>query len=313
MKIFKYWARSGKREITVNGKKHVIWCWGWSDASDAAARKNADHRLGVIEANTELIGYDRYPYGVNAIREMMIGADEKDPAEPAYIITRNSYGSLILNAARAMFVDIDVTISNSLMAKLRHYISKWFSSAAKTSNEKDPRDFDHIELFCRKFGYFDPGSRTAAEKGYIEKLTKMAGDSEGFSARVYRTARGLRYLITHKEYDPASDEVFEMFNALGSDPMYSKLCRCQSSFRARLTPKSWRCGAGKIKIFYPFDGHASEAAFKNWLVNYEAAVKSYATCKYLATVGSGVIAENLAGIIRLHDETSRAYTDLPLA
>jgi len=312
LKFFKYWASSDRREIFANGKKHVVRCWGWSDASEAAARKNADHRLGVIEANADLIGYDRYPYGVGPIREMLIASDAGDAEDPAFVITRNSYGSLILNAARAMFVDIDVTISNSLMAKLRHYVSKWFSSAA-SSEKCAPAEMDHIELFCRRIGSSESDSRTAAEKGYIEKLTKMAGDSESFSARVYRTARGLRYIITHREFDPASDEVFEMFNALGGDPMYSKLCRCQRSFRARLTPKSWRCGVEKIKIYYPFESAAGESAFKNWLAKYESVSKNHATCKYLTSIGSGVVDKNLAGIIRLHDETSLAGSELPLA
>ena len=56
--------------------------------------------------------------------------------------------------------------------------------------------------------------------------------------------------------------------ALGADPAFLHLCRIQGSFRARLTPKPWRCGQANPPGSFPREPEA-QAAFAEWLAQYQ--------------------------------------------
>ncbi len=48
-------------------------------------------------------------------------------------------------------------------------------------------------------------------------------------------------------------------------------------------------------------------------VGYEAGIEAWATCSLMESVGSGRIHPEADSIIRLHDQMTRAESDLPLA
>jgi hypothetical protein len=135
----------------------------------------------------------------------------------------------------------------------------------------------------------------------------------GLSGRVYKTAAGYRFLITSAAFDPAGDLSQSVLSQFGSDPLYMRLCKLQQSFRARLTPKPWRCGLRMPPVKFPFDTPRDEDRFREWEAGYTAAVARYATCKFLASVGSAGVHPAYADLVDYHDQESKAASSLPLA
>src|SRR5262249_7835846 len=80
--------------------------------------------------------------------------------------------------------------------------------------------------------------------------------------RVYQTRSGLRYLVTHAPFDPGDADTEAAMQFLGCDPNYMILCRAQKSFRARLTPKPWRCGVRKPPGRFPWQSQSEEQAMR---------------------------------------------------
>jgi hypothetical protein len=95
----KYWARG---EASVGSSSAS--CWRWSDISEDDARQQATQRAGEL-ATLFASGrhhLDRYSYGDRPAREEII-----ETLGNGAVVTRNVYGALVLNAARAMFIDVD--------------------------------------------------------------------------------------------------------------------------------------------------------------------------------------------------------------
>jgi hypothetical protein len=90
------------------------------------------------------------------------------------------------------------------------------------------------------------------------------------------------------------------------------LCKIQESFRARLTPKPWRCGQPNPPVSFPRDPE-DEALFANWLEAYDRAASEKATCRFVEAIGWGRTNADTDRIVRLHDERTKAGSDLPLA
>jgi hypothetical protein len=101
--------------------------------------------------------------------------------------------------------------------------------------------------------------------------------------------------------------------ALGSDPLYLRLCRSQRSFRARLTPKPWRCGTRAAPARFPFETLAAEAAFRKWQEHYDGRRQRFATCALIGALGSAEVHPEVREIAAIHDEETRATSGLPLA
>ncbi len=92
-----------------------------------------------------------------------------------------------------------------------------------------------------------------------------------------------------------------------------RLCVAQRSFRARLTPKPWRCDCSLPAAAHPRVDAAVHQGFADWVGAYEAAYTGYATCRYIETVGSGRPRGRSEDLIRLHDRMTRCNDPLPLA
>jgi hypothetical protein len=97
------------------------------------------------------------------------------------------------------------------------------------------------------------------------------------------------------------------------DPAFRQLCRVQQSFRARLTPKPWRCGYVVPPTHYPRETADDRQRFAEWLAGYDVACAGWATCRFTESVGTGAPAPALETVIRLHDGLTRCEEDLPLA
>jgi len=220
---------------------------------------------------------DRYSYGERPIREERLEEFNAPDGSPVFVITRNGYGCLVINAARAMFIDVDLPEGNQ-------------SSGLIGMFRKAP----------------DPAEAVLAS--VRAGLSALAPHS----FRIYRTAAGLRILALDREYDPQGDEAMTIMSSIGADPAYMQLCKVQTSFRARLTPKPWRCEINKPPFSFPRLAGAQQQ-FLNWVARYDKASQPYATCRFVEQLGRTATAPSVAPVLALHDKLTRVESDLPLA
>ena len=96
----------------------------------------------------------------------------------------------------------------------------------------------------------------------------------------------LRCMVTSSPYSPLAAETYSLLQQLGSDPLYTKLCKVQESFRARVSPKFWRCGGMEPPSRYPFFDHVLERRYRDWEQRYERIADNYSTCVLIGSFGN---------------------------
>lgn len=178
------------------------------------------------------------------------------------IITRNAYGALVLNTARVMFIDIDLKEA--------------------------------------KAGLFGKPPDVAGEAR--ARIERWVSRNPGWGMRVYRTKAGLRCIATHDLFDPEHAKTQTILKELESDPLYVTLCRAQKCFRARLTPKHWRCDIHTRPPHYPFDNLKEEERHQRWVRFYEETIRDYAVCELVAELGDRSRHSEVERVIAAHDE-----------
>jgi hypothetical protein len=275
MNFPKFWAL---------GTSGSFQAWRWSDASQDEAAGLARDAAVRIEAAFRASGgqLERYGYADRPLREPVISTINDAAGNVLAAVSRNSYGCDVLNAAQAMFVDVDLPEESKAAGGLLG------------------------SLFGRK-----PQPNSAVDAA-IAKASAWAQQQPGWNWRIYRTYGGLRLLATHALFEPSEAECGPAFEAVGADPLYRKLCQTQRSFRARLTPKPWRVRISAPPARWPFQNAAAQQAFDAWNGRYGAASADKATCRLLSDGGGSVI-DSLQPIIELHDKVTRATSGLPLA
>lgn len=284
MRIPRYWSRL--RQFVNDSKNHPldleIIAGSLESPEDAAlaVRRKRDALVQRLSGGGGL--GDPYPYGVGEMREEIKDEliDEKSGQTQA-IITRNSYGSLVLNAASAMFVDIDIDLpqGRGLWAAIKACFGSRERAGGKAGESAELRAIERVKVFCQNYSAW------------------------GF--RVYRTRAGLRLLATHELFDPKADQTLKVMRDLDCDPLYLKLCRSQDSFRARLTPKPWRTGMNERPPEpFPWRDAKAEARHRAWERDYERRIENFKTCEFVGAFGAQGIHPEVAPIVHVHD----AYT-----
>jgi len=147
----------------------------------------------------------------------------------------------------------------------------------------------------------------------LAQVQAWAQSHRDLGVRVYRTAAGLRCLITNQLFDPTATETVELLRQAGSDPLYVRLCHAQSCFRARLTPKPWRCGASTPPVRYPWSGSDQEALFCRWQAEYEQAAGNYSVCRLVGQTGPSVVHPDIQPLVSLHDRFTCGPVERELA
>ena len=166
------------------------------------------------------------------------------------IITENSYRAHILNAPEMMIVDVDTDYS-------------------------EDGSLDSVIAFN--------------ESVALTALNVYQDQHPDSSFRVYRTAKGLRYIRTDCKTDPKRSWL--AMRQLLADPKYRRLCEFQETFRARLTPKPWRTDS-------PNCWQAVDQ-LEEW--------SEYQVCQYITTVGDrSKIIDEFKPMIEYHDRWTRA-------
>src|SRR2546423_6277310 len=228
MKFPRFWARGRSGDFLV---------WRWSFESLLEAQALADRAAQQI---AERFREGNYPprhatyYPDRPFREQVLEEIKSETGEALALITRNSYGCLVLNTERGMFVDIDLPEPKRSGGFFKRLLGKADAS---------PAGNPHSEAMAR-----------------IENWT---GKNPEWGWRVYRTRSGLRLLATHGLVDANSEIANRVFDAVGADPLYRKLCNTQKCFRARLTPKPWRCGISSKPARWPWLDAKQEKRFQD--------------------------------------------------
>ena len=204
--------------------------------------------------------------------------------ESAAVVTRNSYGCLVLNTARVMFVDIDL-----------------------------PEPKAGGGFFKRLFGKPDVAPPTDARHQAMTKIEDWTRKNPQWGWRIYRTRAGLRLMAMQGLVEADSDIAAGVFEALGADPLYRKLCKTQKCFRARLTPKPWRCGLRGRPERWPWLDAKAESRFQKWEAQYQSSSSNWATCELVAQIGNSAVHAEVQPIVKLHDDATRVTSKLQLA
>ena len=252
MNVPRFWARSTADVRNKDGRSLELAAWGWSSNDRSEAEAKARERLARLRSRVEhgLELSHGYAYAERPLREEIVEELRAPRGEVVGVVTRNGYGSLVLNADRAMFVDVDL-----------------------------PR-----ASFASRFGAWFGVARHRPEAETLARLKTVLASVSGSSFRIYRTAAGFRVLATDPVFKPGSAEAETLMTQLDADPAFVRLCRAQESFRARLTPKPWRCGCERPAVRFPREHAHDEERFSEWLQRYDKACDAKATCRVVEEV-----------------------------
>ena len=269
MKFAKYWQ---KIDLPVDKSifgRGEISVWGGSNDSPESARVSAENRAGKFKkyiAN----GFDKrseYEYWTGFIKEEIVEEIKSDEGNVLAILTRNSYGATILNSEMVLFGDIDIKESG--------FIGRILESLGKRKKDKS---------FC------------------INKIESYQKENSELSIKVYETFAGLRFVVTNRTFSPDESLTKSMFASLGVDPLYMRLCKQQTCFRARLTPKPWRIGVDRPGSRFPRKDGKEQVGFERWLKGYQTASSGMTATKLLKSFGVDKVHPHVNKVLKVHDD-----------
>lgn len=325
MIVPKYWAE-GRAQHRAKGKQVTVRRFGWSQTSEAEAKANAEAR--AAEALRRVLSgeklFRREPKVAYNGAEGVPIREEIVAEHGNIIITRNSYGALCLNTPDALFADVDFARPPSLRAGFAVYLfllmlagwigvqlhSVWVFFGVLLAGgalwtlvlqwHSRPRD----------------NASTGPEKLAKERVGAFIATHRDWRVRLYRTPAGLRLLAMHRPFNPDEPAALEFFEALGTDPLYVKMCRRQHCFRARVSPKPWRIGVSNHLRprpgIWPVRPEALPAR-RAWIEAYHEKATAYSSCQFDCEMGDGPVHSGVQAVQKLHDQLSRAESGLPPA
>lgn len=288
MKLAKYWTRETSEAINSNGRHVRATARGWSNDSMQAARSVARDIAQRLAQSIYPTRDRQYLYGDRPLPEPVLQEFQ------SAVVTRNVYGAEVLNTSDLMFIDVDKQPIQNNSAKpsaLKMGLRAFFGKSPAPAEFAPPAQKDHPE---------------------VRKIQSVA-DRNNLTGRIYSTAAGYRVLITSSSFRPGDSAAEDMLRQFGSDPLYIRLCRLQESFRARLTPKPWRCGLRNPPVMFPFETPLEQSRFDAWEKTYAGASGRFATCRFMASFGSGRVVSGFEELVRYHDRETKAASSLPLA
>ncbi|MCA9243029.1 MAG: hypothetical protein KDA32_03670 [Phycisphaerales bacterium] len=277
MHIPPFWARGSYTGRLPDGREHTCDAWGWSSESEAAARvMGVDRAKRVFDKLARGERPDRYDYAVKPLREEVVERLQYG-SELIGVITRNRYGALVLNTPSVAFVDIDAP-TNVAGGGLLNALLGLFSAKRRVEGEAANREATRA------------------------RIDQWIAANPGRAGRLFDTAAGWRMLMTDKRYDPTSNETRRLLEELGSDIAYRKMTERQACFRARLTPKPWRCGVSAPPTAYPWTFAEDEARARAWAREYESGIRDYSICREVKRFGREASDPVIAAIAKAHEK-----------
>ncbi len=292
--LYRHWADETRTLRTAEGAEVRFRFRVGSNESRAAAEEKVEESFRAAErflllANPTDEDIRAFRSEIRRIRgDETEGDDYRRPIceeilrelDPCNVVTRNHYGAEVLNSTSVCFIDVD--------------------SIAWT----------FLDILRNIFGSYGVVEKTLAT---AEKLAAKPENAElGF--RVYRTAAGMRVIVTGEALEPGSKRMHRLFAAFHADSRYAWLCGLQKCFRARLTPKPFRLRArhteklGRFPAF-PYANEIDRQEAEAWVADYGDRSERYAVCRFLKSFGRP--AED--PVVSFHDEATHANVQRPLA
>ncbi len=325
MIVPRFWAEARVQKRTRR-QQITIRRFGWSDDSPEDAQQHADRRAAEALTAAELGSsiFRREP------KRSYNGADGVPIREEIVqqvgtsIVTRNSYGARCLNTPDVLFADIDLevrppvilisgaalVVAGTILAALWGQ-THWAITGISTIVALIVMWWIAALLYRRWIDF-----RGGPERIVLGRLTKFLEANRDWKIRVYRTPAGLRLLAVHRRFSPQEPIVAKFFAAVGTDPVYVRMCLKQNCFRARLTAKPWRIGIQeRIKPRrgtwpVPEEKRADRTA---WINKYERTAQNFAACQYIDTIGTGSTDPTAHSVQELHDRICQSHKALTLA
>ena len=291
MHVPRFWEHESTELTAKTGDVMRPTCWGWSETSVAEAKQRASETLGRLVSHFS--GHDEMPdhygYGVRLPREQIIDEIHDSAGETKAMVTRNVAGSLILNTRNLIFIDVDLPSLSLRRPAAVGFFGKLFGQTPAVDPEVTARE--HLS-------------------GLIDQA---AGNFPQIGFRIYETRNGYRIMVGNRAEPADSALVRDLFQRFGADPLYVRLCESQKCFRARLSPKAWRCQLRPPPHRFPFSGQAQEAANEIWQAMYLDACQKRSTCRFVKSFGPDECIDQIADLVELHDSLTKSFSDEPLA
>lgn len=325
MLIPDYWAEATLKH-RVAGKQITVRRFGWSEQSQEQAQRNADTRAEdafarlvageKLERSEPKVAYNG-AFGV-PIREQVLS--RHDDA----VITRNIYGAQCLNTPNVLFADIDFS-DQPLPGFVLQVVGLLIIAGAAIGKIYSGWGLAIVLMFAALVaGYgvakFLFGMKQKAKGTPEQQATnRIAGflkKHPDWRVRLYKTPAGFRALAMHRTFDPAEPEVASFFKEIEADPIYVRMCMHQHCFRARVSPKPWRIGIKRhLKPrpgIWPINPERMPDR-ASWVEEYERMAQGFASCRFIADMGSATVNPAVEKVRALHDGFCRAESGLPLA
>lgn len=289
MRIPRFWQKAETQVAGPSGDRFPVRVWGWSAEGVEEAAQRAKDLLGpaVERAKTRMRGHTgRSEYYLSQPpREEYLGEVPAHDGGLAGVLTRNAYGSVVLNTSAMMFVDVDRQPAKPQLPKgiVGTILAKLFGQPPQPPPEPDE----------------------------LDRIRNWSAAHQQYGVRLYETRAGYRVAIVNRAIGPESPEAAEILEQLGSDPLYRRLCKSQECFRARLSPKPWRVGVPNPPGKFPRENAAVANAFEQWVRDYEAASSGFATCRFIESSGPEPEGDAVK-LIELHDKATHCFDSQPL-
>jgi hypothetical protein len=341
MELPQHWVTADGYSPHLGQGGGTLTVWGWSSESEEDAARVADRRLAEALERVSREGglpagrgyYPRVP-----LREPVL--EEVDAASGALlgVVTRNRMGCEVLCTDLLFIADVDVpeledatTLrsgdGSGIAASIGAAIDSTFQPRARRgaagflrrllSGEPAPTPMTPQESADAPGSEPAPaaprpGESSVAESLACEPVWEFARRHPDLGVRVYRTAAGLRVLVTGAAAPPGSDRARALLTELGSDPLYVELCATHDSYRARLTPKPFRVGAPASTVSWPFRDEEAARRQEEWVSQYDGRASGHAVCRLVGATGPGPGPDEQR-LVALHDTRCRVGEQLPLA
>lgn len=324
MIIPRYWAES-KMTVALDGKTQTYRRYGWSNDSEVDARLSAQQRVedAVLRAKAgEQVRRVDHKVAYNGAEGLPIREEVIKTFDDS-VLSRNSYGALCLNTPDVVFADVDVITQPNYLPYVFGYIALLVGAVVGASLALPELNSWLVVVAMVVFlgivealkSYAARNWRASPAGKALKKIRAFSKANPDWRLRVYRTPHGYRVLVMHACFSPSSPEVQRFFSEVGTDPYYVKMCNNQQCFRARVSPKPWRIGLGRVDSgsgVWPIKAERMLSREK-WVRQYEQESRGFASCAYIESLGANKLDSKAERIRAIHDEYSQAGRDLPLA
>lgn len=348
MQLPQHWAQASGFSPHLGAAGGELVVWGWSETSAFDAEGVARARLAEAMERIAVEGlqrdghayYPRMPLREPVLEEVLSSAGQRIGA-----VTRNRMGCEVLCTDLLFIADVDVpelagddgagdggTASDGggggvsvggLVARVWRLVSgdpeptpmatTTQGSKAQDSTVQDSLPADATPWHVlRAADLPDATDEASVERRACEPVWAFAQRHPELGVRLYRTAAGLRVIVTGAQAPPMSERARELLTELGSDPLYVELCATHDSYRARLTPKPFRVDWSAAPWQWPFSHEQAVRGHEKWEASYREHSDEYAVCRLVSASGAIPSADEQR-LVALHDARCRVGSGLPLA